>query len=421
MAGPRMARARQQGMAILGALVVIVIVVSLASSVAMRGSHSIAATARTFEARNADGVFEALEREARRVLALDGRKEPYDAANEAWANTVLKTARDDGRGEAWLRDAQGFFNLRDIAFDADVIAQSGNQQPADEPSPDAEAEAAAASEEAALGGGVGGALAPRRPLTAGAAPMVVPSAGVGVKGGNSPVQRESDAMGMVALAAVPGVASAGAVGAGPSQGGEGLQLSPQQIAVARFSLLLRTLEIDESVLPAILDWLDTDSDERFPNGAEDDYYSRMKPPYRSANRGLTDVSELKLIRGIDDEVYAKLRPFVTVLPSATAINVNTAPAEILMSLSPAMDRATANLVIETRKVRPFRSIAEFRALPMLLGRSLVSQGLTVGSEYFKLDMAVTSGQSALAARALLARRDGDNVTLVSRDKGFFDE
>jgi general secretion pathway protein K len=198
-------------------------------------------------------------------------------------------------------------------------------------------------------------------------------------------------------------------------------LSPQQIAVARFSLLLRTLEIDESVLPAILDWLDTDSDERFPNGAEDDYYSRMKPPYRSANRGLTDVSELKLIRGIDDEVYAKLRPFVTVLPSATAINVNTAPAEILMSLSPAMDRATANLVIETRKVRPFRSIAEFRALPMLLGRSLVSQGLTVGSEYFKLDMAVTSGQSALAARALLARRDGDNVTLVSRDKGFFDE
>ncbi|MBK8960770.1 MAG: general secretion pathway protein GspK [Proteobacteria bacterium] len=164
-------------MAILGALVVIVIVVSLASSVAMRGSHSIAATARTFEARNADGVFEALERDARRVLALDGRKEPYDASNEAWANTVLKTARDDGRGEASLRDAQGLFNLRDIAFDADVIAQSGNQQPADEPSPDAEAEAAAASEEAALGGGVGGALAPRRPLTAGAAPMVVPSAG----------------------------------------------------------------------------------------------------------------------------------------------------------------------------------------------------------------------------------------------------
>ncbi len=228
-------------------------------------------------------------------------------------------------------------------------------------------------------------------------------------------------MGMVALAAVPGVASSGAAGAAAGQGEEGLQLSPQQIAIARFALLLRNLDIDDAVLPAILDWMDTDTDERFPNGAEDDYSRRMKPPYRTANHALEDVSELKLIRGIDDKVFAKLKPFVTVLPGATPINVNTAPAEILMSLSPAMDRATADLVIEARKVRPFRSIAEFRALPMLLGRPLVSQGLTVSSEYFKLEMDVTSGQTVLAARALLARRDGDNVTLVSRDKGFFDE
>jgi hypothetical protein len=58
---------------------------------------------------------------------------------------------------------------------------------------------------------------------------------------------------------------------------------------------------------------------------------------------------------------------------------------------------------------------------MLLGRPLVSQGLTVATDFFKLDMDVTSGQSVLAARALLSRRDGDNVMLVSRDKGFFDD
>lgn len=414
------ARVRQQGMAILGALIVIVIVVGLVTSIGMRASHSIAATARTFEARNADGVFESLEHDARRVLAEDGRKEPYDALNEAWAKVLLKTRRSDGQGEAHLRDAQGLFNLRDISFDADVVAQAGNAGAMPEPpleSPaDGATHAAAGGEEAALGGGVGGALAPRPTLRPGATP---PVAGPGAQRGAA--QQGGDNMGMVALAAVPGVASSGAAGAAAGQGEEGLQLSPQQIAIARFALLLRNLDIDDAVLPAILDWMDTDTDERFPNGAEDDYYSRMKPPYRTANHALEDVSELKLIRGIDDKVFAKLKPFVTVLPGATPINVNTAPAEILMSLSPAMDRATANLVIEARKVRPFRSIAEFRALPMLLGRPLVSQGLTVSSEYFKLEMDVTSGQTVLAARALLARRDGDNVTLVSRDKGFFDE
>jgi len=405
----------QRGMAVLGALIIIVIVVALAASIGMRAMHSIAATARSFEARNAEGLFEALERDSRRVLGEDARKERYDAFNEPWANTVLKVTTVEGHGEARLLDAQGLINLRDISFDAEVVAQGGEQPQADDSPVASEAEQAASSEEAALGGGLGGGLDSAPNAASGAAARDrLPMAGAGAPQGG-------DSMGMVALAAVPGVASSNAAGAMGGQQGEGLQLSPQQIAIARFALLLRNLEIDEMVLPAILDWMDGDTDERFPNGAEDDYYSRMKPPYRTANHGLTDVSELKLVRGVDDKVFAKLRPFVTVLPDVTAINVNTAPVEVLMSLGPAMDRATADMIVEARKVRAFRSVAEFRALPMLLGRPLVSQGLTVGTDFFTLEMDVTSGQSMLAARALLARRDGDNVMLVSRDKGFFDD
>ncbi len=407
-------RRGQQGMAVLGALIVTVIVVALAANIGMRAMHSIAATARTFEASSADGVFEALERDSRRLLAVDARKERFDALDEPWANTPLKVTLHEGQGEARLRDAQGLINLRNISFDAEVIAQGGDAQD-QQAEPENSDDEAASNEEAALGGGVGGGLgtapdARGAPQVAGERPLARAPAG----------QQGGDSMGMVALAAVPGVASSGAVGVSGGQG-EGLSLSPQQIALARFSLLLRNLEIDEAVLPAILDWLDTDSDERFPNGAEDDYYSRMKPPYRTANHGLTDISELKLVRGIDDEVFEKLRPFVTILPDVTSINVNTASVEVLMSLAPAIDRSTANLIVEARKVRPFRTIAEFRAMPMLLGRPLVSQGLTVSTDFFRLDMDVTCGQSVLAARALLSRRDGDNVMLVSRDKGFFDD
>jgi type II secretory pathway component PulK len=407
---------KQRGMAVLGALIIIVIVVSLAASIGMRAMHSIAATARSFEARDADGLFEALEQDSRRVLRLDAHKERYDALNEPWASAKLQVSLAQGHGEARLRDAQGLFNLRDIAFDAEVVAQGGAQAQSEDTPPATNTESAATSENSALGGGVGGGLTKQ----AGAVGATRTASG-SVAPPPSGAQQGGDSMGMVALAAVPGVASSGAAGAAGGQSGEGLVLSPQQIAVARFALLLRNLEIDDSVLPAILDWMDPDSDERFPNGAEDDYYSRLKPPYRAANRGFADVSELKLVRGIDDKVFAKLRPFVTILPDVTPINVNTAPVEVLMSLGPAMDRATANMIVEARKVRPFRSIAEFRALPMLLGRPLVSEGLTVGTDFFTLEMDVTCGQSVLAARALLARRDGDNVMVLSRDKGFFDD
>lgn len=405
----------QRGMAVLGAMIVIVIVVSIATSIGLRAMHNIAATARTFEARGADGLFEKLEHDSGRVLALDARKERYDALNDPWASAVIKTAGPEGHGEARLRDVQGLFNLRDISFDAAVVAQSGEEgAPAD---PDAginpESPEASAGEDAALGGGAGGGLS-QRPGGRPGAPVAGGAAGAG---GRADPASESSAM--MALAAVPGVASAGMAGASAAQPAQGLVLSPQQIALARFALLLRNLDIDEGVLPAMLDWLDPDTDERFPNGAEDDFYSRLKPAYRTANRGFEDISELKLVRGIDTEVFEKLRPFVTVLPVATAINVNTAPLEILMSLGPALDRATANMIVETRKVRPFRSIAELRALPMLLGRPLVSQGLTVSSDFFRLEMDVTSGQSTLAARTLLGRNEGDNVKLLSRDKGFF--
>ena len=40
----------ERGMAVLGALIIIVIVVSLAAAIGMRSMHAIAATARTFEA-----------------------------------------------------------------------------------------------------------------------------------------------------------------------------------------------------------------------------------------------------------------------------------------------------------------------------------------------------------------------------------
>ena len=83
--------------------------------------------------------------------------------------------------------------------------------------------------------------------------------------------------GVAAATAPPGVADPEATGAG------GPPSSPHDLWVARFAVLLNVLDIDESVLQSILDWMDADSEERFPNGAEDAYYQDLETPYRAAN------------------------------------------------------------------------------------------------------------------------------------------
>ncbi|MBX9606698.1 MAG: type II secretion system minor pseudopilin GspK [Gammaproteobacteria bacterium] len=400
-------RARQSGMALLGALVIVVLVVALAASIGLRSAHGIAATARGFEARAATPLFEALEDEARRALTRDARGEAFDAEDDLWAQVPLLVERAEGRGNATLRDAQALFNLRDIAFTPDVIAAGGDAPPQADDTPPPPARDASAGEDAALGGGAGGGLESRKR-------RIAPG------GADDAAAPGGDSLAMMALASLPGVVGPGMpTGAGAE--GQGLTLSEQQVAVARLALLLRTLEIDDAVLPAILDWLDADSETRFPNGAEDDYYMRQSPPYRAANRAFADVSELRLVRGIDAKTYEKLRKFVTVLPMTTPINLNTAPIEVLMSLSPAFDRSTAEMIEQTRRVRPLRSVAELMALPMVAGRPVVSEGLAVNSQYFNLRMQVRSGDSLFTARALLARPGGDAVTVLSRDKGWFDE
>ena len=198
-------------------------------------------------------------------------------------------------------------------------------------------------------------------------------------------------------------------------------LEPSQVAAARFALLLDALGVDRALLPAILDWLDPDTDTRFPNGAEDDYYLALDDPYRAANRPFADVSELRLVRGVTAEIYETLKPHVCVLPRRSDINVNTAPPEVLMSLGPGIDRATADILTTNRQAQPYLALDAFTADPMLVGRPILQGGLSVASYWFSLEMRVRAGESDYAARSVIARSSPTDSIVVNRTRGFFDE
>ncbi len=140
--------------------------------------------------------------------------------------------------------------------------------------------------------------------------------------------------------------------------------APDDRRLAVFRRLLDTLAIDRAVADAVVDWLDNDDTPR-AGGAESTYYLGLPHPYRAKNDLFDSVGELRLVRGVTREVFGKLLPFVTV-HSSGKVNLNTAPKEVLMSLSAgtdlaevgAIDAKTADEIIEYRKDHPFTKIDE---------------------------------------------------------------
>lgn len=194
---------------------------------------------------------------------------------------------------------------------------------------------------------------------------------------------------------------------------EKLKLSQAQLAELRLKSLLTALDIPIDILPAILDWIDADSETRYPNGAEDEYYTGLTPAYRAANRPLASARELMLIRGVDEEIYRRLVPYITTMQRTLSINVNTASADVLQSLSPLIDDSTAEMLINARKVRPFETIDEFLAHPILIGRDIQTEGISTSSEYFELIGTVNASSTSSTWQSIL-RRSNNNTETVSR-------
>ncbi|MDP2227623.1 MAG: type II secretion system minor pseudopilin GspK, partial [Moraxellaceae bacterium] len=140
--------------------------------------------------------------------------------------------------------------------------------------------------------------------------------------------------------------------------------APDEEAMAIFIRLLDALELPPELGPALRDWLDADTDPDGPEGAEDDFYTRLPVPYRTANRPLADISELQLIKGFTPEVVAALRPYVATLSPSTLINVNTADPVVLQALADTLSKRTAEDVAEKRPADGYGTVQDFLAEPV---------------------------------------------------------
>ena len=179
-----------------------------------------------------------------------------------------------------------------------------------------------------------------------------------------------------------------------------------EIAVTRFKRLCDNLGVDDSFIPALMDWVDVDFDIRYPDGMEENYES-----YRVANREMVDISELMLVEKVNQEIFEKLRPHITALPTPTTLNVNTMSAEVFASLGEDLD---ASKFIEERENEPYDSVEEFverLQLPVNI------EGLSVGTKFFRAYGLVMQGEQAFEMSSLVYRDDKGKTVVISRTLG----
>jgi general secretion pathway protein K len=112
------------------------------------------------------------------------------------------------------------------------------------------------------------------------------------------------------------------------------------LQTARLDRLLIALKLDPRLRFAIVDWVDANADPE-PGGAEDGRYLARRPAYRAANQPMAHVSELRLVEGVDSEVYERLAPHVCALPEPTDMNINFLTPPLWMSLGEGISEQAA--------------------------------------------------------------------------------
>jgi general secretion pathway protein K len=163
------------------------------------------------------------------------------------------------------------------------------------------------------------------------------------------------------------------------------------LQIEQLKRLFRLKGLDPAPVDAIVDWLDRDEIEE-PSGAESAYYERLDRPYRCRNGRMDTLAELHLVKGISDEVYRTISPYVTVYTSDESININTADPVVLQALPVPGQDGTVAFPLDDKQVetivdaRPLAAKGDLSKVPGMTS-AVVSQLLpriTVASSWFSV-------------------------------------
>lgn len=181
--------------------------------------------------------------------------------------------------------------------------------------------------------------------------------------------------------------------------------------IAQWRNLLQAHGLDIRYADEWLDWVDTDQ-QRSAAGAEDGDYTS----YRTAGGFEADSSALRTLRSMRAEDVTKLEPMVTTLPENTPLNVNTASADALRALSPALSAARAGQVVAKQESGGFKTIEQFRQVAGISAELVSDDVLSLRSDYFEVRVVVKLDGRWQQLRTVLHRDQAGAIAVVSRER-----
>lgn len=122
---------------------------------------------------------------------------------------------------------------------------------------------------------------------------------------------------------------------------------------------------------------------------------------------LVDLDGLASMPGYTPALIEKLRPHVAVLPINTAINVNTASAEVLMAAFAGLSRSAANNLVQYRTAAPMKALDEITTLLTKAGAgagvAVDGSLVNVKSQFWLAQSEIRLGSGIFVNSALIRR------------------
>lgn len=129
------------------------------------------------------------------------------------------------------------------------------------------------------------------------------------------------------------------------------------------------------------------------------------------------VASLLDVNGVTPEIVERLRPFVTVLPTVTPVNLNTARAEVIAALLPGLSVSSAQTLVARRENVFFRNVGDAQLALQATGvpnTLLDPTQIDVTSSYFIVHGHIQHGRAEIDRNSLVYRDSTTHTTRVVR-------
>lgn len=186
-------------------------------------------------------------------------------------------------------------------------------------------------------------------------------------------------------------------------------------AKASFEHLFELLGLPQQQLEILVDQLLNASQLTAEVAADSAQGEPSSPSAASSQTALMPrhVDQLAWV-GISPGVLSALRPYITLLPMRTQINLNTASAEVIYASTPGLQLAEAKVLVAMRDRRPFQSLEDANRLNANLAAQFTQDAHSVKSQFFAFRSTLQLDQTTTQMDTILQRVGASVVAIWGR-------